>query len=621
MNTLEQFSGEYNGVLPSLDPPAGWDATPALNDRAGEYLLKGRQEARRRGRVAVLEALAGAADTSTRSDRPGAIVATHWPGGTGTTTGGRDGRLGQGVVFRGSLAEHAAQLETWAAWDPNEVHAALIARLRAKGISPDELRNEIKRASPARAMGLSLFGGRAEYEFDGRFALFMDNDGEGPPDALRDALASVHLSYLFQARPGSDRWHMEVPFSEPIRLNGLVYPLHRPPPPEVRDDTVSRWIGETFGTVGVAIEYDAFGEVHSRDVRVFSGDEKSAFEAYKRRLQEWKHSFYTPAMAWLLGIFSEIGGLACRWIVNGAQGANGRPLPHRDLTNAPAMPGDRLSVSHLGLDAMPAHQLLGLGYPYTRRAATDPVPITQYRDGHMLSVLRVLELTGFVPPASVNGGKVPHGSRLHVPSRERQRVQRATADFFGVGSAESDSDVFQDASRGDSDLREDRTMGVLRPAADDRDTLARPGLYAAIVDGFRVANLVRRKLVDKTVVTCPHAGGHSHGDGSGTVIMGNGSVKCHHGSCAGRAQADFLVALPIDAQIAIVAAVPGVLPDDFDALHLPSVVKVAARVRLLRPAAFEQTLKRLYGEDVVPRLGEQNRVARWYVRVCAEKVM
>ena len=52
-------------------------------------------------------------------------------------------RGGQGVVFRGSLAEHAAQLETWAAWDPNEVHAALIARLRAKGVSPDELRDEI----------------------------------------------------------------------------------------------------------------------------------------------------------------------------------------------------------------------------------------------------------------------------------------------------------------------------------------------------------------------------------------------------------------------------------------------------------------------------------------------
>ena len=621
MDNLEHFSGEYNGVLPSLDPPAGWDATPALNDRAGEYLLKGRQEARRRGRAAVLEALAGAADTSTRSDRPGAIVATHWPGGTGTTAGGRDGRLGQGVAFRGSLAEHAAQLKTWAAWDPNEVHAALIARSRAKGDSPDNLRNEIKQASPARTMGLSLFGGRREYEFDGRFGLFMDNDGEGPPDALRDALDSVGLAYLFQARPGSGRWHMEVPFSEPLRPDGLVYPLYRAPPPDIGEDDVSRWISQTQGIVGMATEYDAFGESHCREIRVFSAEEEKAFHAYKRKLQEWKQSLFTPAMAWLLGLFSDIGGLACRWIINGAQGADGRSLPPRDMTNAPALPRDRLSVSHLGLDAMPAHQLLGLGYPYTRRAATDPVPITQYRDGYMLSVSRALELTGFVPPAPAIGGKAPHGSSLHVPSRERARVHRATAEFSGVGSAESDSDVFQDASSGDSDLREDRTMGTLRPAADERDTLARPGLYAAIVDGFRVANLIRRKLVDKTVVTCPHAGGHSHGDGSGTVVMGNGSVKCHHGSCAGRTQADFLVALPIDAQIAIVAALPGALPDDFAALHLPSVLKVSARVRLLRLTAFEGTLKRMYDEDMVPRLGEPSRVTQWYVRVCGEKVV
>ncbi len=621
MNKVKQVSRECNSALSSLNPPGGWESTPALNDLAGEFLLKGREEVLRRGCTAIVDALAEAADTSTRSDRPGALVATHWSGGTGTTAGGRDGRPGQGVVFRGSLAEHAAQLETWAAWDPNEVHATLIARLRATGVSPDEIRSEIKRASPARTLGVSRFGGRAEYEFVERTGPFMDNDGEGPPDALRSALESAGLGYIFQARPDSNRWHLEIPFAEPLRPDGLVYPLHRAPPPDVNEDEVSRWTAQHYGVVSVATEYDDLGERYSREIRAFSAEERRAFEDYMRKLKAWKDSFYTPSMAWLFGILSGVGELACRWVLYGAKGTDGKPMAQRDMANARALPGDRLSISHLGFDAMPAHQLLGLGYPYTRRAATDAVPITQFRDGHLLSMKRVLELTGFVAPVVSEERKMPRFSSVGAPREERDRVRLSVAEFSGLGSTETDTRSRQKTSSEDSALHElDAVGGGLR-ASNERGGSTRPGLYAAIVDGFRTAHLVQRTLSDKVIVSCPYAGGHSHRDASGTAIMGTGWVKCHHGSCAGREQADFLVALPIDAQVTLVEALPRVLPDDFGALYLPGVLKVAARVRLLKTSAFEEALKRLYREDVVRRPGEQNRVEQWYVRVCGERVV
>lgn len=168
---------------------------------------------------------------------------------------------------------------------------------------------------------------------------------------------------------------------------------------------------------------------------------------------------------------------------------------------------------------------------------------------------------------------------------------------------------------------EDPTPDAVHDGTDEYDAWSRPALYAAIVTGFRVAGAIRRSLSDKTLVTCPYVGGHTNADSSGTVVMGNGSVKCHHGSCGGRTQPDFLVALPDAAQAAIVAELPALLPDDFRALYLPSILKVAARVRLLDPTLFERTLHRMLNEDALPCVGQQNRISQWYARVRSEKVV
>lgn len=288
--------------LPSLDPPA------PINDVTARYLLDGRRYVRRVGRDGALDALRSSLDAS-RSR----VVATHWPFGQRSTFGGRQDRPGCGNRVDWSITEHAEYLKSIA----GDVHE--------KGMGP------------CRTLGEGRYNGSSDCEFVARSGLFLDCDGCGPVNPLITVLDSVGLAYIIQTRPGTDRWHAELFYSEPLQSSNTS----------------------------------------------MNADE----------LRSWKNLSYRPSVGWLMGIFSELGVLDCRFEL------------HQET----------VSISKLGADAAVGNRLLGLGNPYTRRSLDAPTPTTDFRDGAFVDVQQLLKVTGFTPPVPTTRGLSQDKSRLRPP--------------------------------------------------------------------------------------------------------------------------------------------------------------------------------------------------------------
>jgi hypothetical protein len=345
-----------------------------------------------------------------------------------------------------------------------------------------------KGEGPCRTLGRSRFGGSSDAEFEARTGLFLDCDDCGPADALLDALAAADLAYICQRRPGGHRWHIELFYG----------PLVEPP----KSDSI-----------------DA--------------------------LRTWKNAWYRPMTGWLMGIFSELGGLDCRF------------EHHRGA----------ISISKLGVDAAPGNRLLGLGNPYTRRVLTDPTPVTTHREGAFINVERLLDATGFA-----------------VPDDAPRRAKSSTA-VLAVPSAGAVVPPASDA------LAEEISAPLYVPDEPEGPTPC----GAAIARAFSAAGLRRNEAGGLVQVVCPFVDGHTPGAGAdtGTAVLPNGFVKCHHASCASRTQPDFFRALPHEAQDLMFEALPDMADETEDALFGAHIVDLAARVSINDPLRFAKTLKRM----------------------------
>jgi hypothetical protein len=390
----------------------------------------------------------------------GVFRAMMWFSGVSSTFRGTAERPGKGVDVTLPLADHGGFL------------ANLAPLVYAKG-EP--------RAGFCRSLATSRYGGSSNDEFLSRTGLFGDCDDCGTPDVLLGRLDRLGIAYIFQRRPGTTRWHIEIPFARPIA---------RPADAETAD-----------------------------------------------ALQAWTRRYYRAAMGWLLGILSELGGLDCHL------------EPHRGA----------ISISKLGLDGASANRLLVMGNPYTRRELNDPVPETRWREGLFLDVEALLAATGFEPS-------------VEEPPRARRSAKHVDAD---VNTAAHD----------EIDANEDAPPP---PDTDEPEPRRMEALGEAVVAAFAEANLVTLVRGPLAFVRCPFRDGHSTGrDGdTSTAIMPNGFVKCLHGSCASRSQEDFLRALPIDSQYAVLERLPAVAAEHEEAIFAPSVVDLAARLSTIDPFRF-----------------------------------
>lgn len=426
-----------------------------IRDVAGLYLIAGRNWVLTVGVQVALQVLMSALVLT-----DGIFIATMWFSGMCSTFRGTAERRGKGAEVTLPLADHGRFL-------------AHIASLNyAKG-DPH--------AGFCRSLATSRYGGSSNDEFLSRTGLFGDCDDCGAPDLLLEILHRLGIAYIFQRRPGTTRWHIEIPFARPI-----ARPLDAGTP----DD-----------------------------------------------LTAWTRRYYRAAMGWLLGILSELGGLACHL------------EPHRGA----------ISVSHMGLDGASANRLIVMGNPYTRRELNDPVPETRWREGLFLDVEALLKATGFEPAAE-------------EPPRARRSAKRVDADANTAAYDETDAD--EDAPQPpDSDEPEPRQMEALGEA---------------VVAAFAQANLVTLARGPLALVRCPFRDGHSTGsDGdSSTAIMPNGFVKCLHGSCSSRTQDDFLRALPIESQYAVLERLSAIAAEDEDAIFAPSLRGIAAPLSVIDPTRF-----------------------------------
>ena len=346
-------------------------------------------------------------------------------------------------------------------------------------IAPFVFAKEDVRHGFARSLARSRFGGSSNLEFIGRTGLFLDCDDCGPAQTLLNILDQFQIAYIYQLRPAKGRWHIELYFAAPIERPGDV---------------------ETPEAVA-----------------------------------EWTRRYFRPVMGWLLGIFSELGELACNL------------EPHRGA----------ISVSHLGADGAAANRLIALGNSYCRRSENDPEPVTLHREGMFLDVEALLVATGFEPP-------------VEEPRRTRRSSTRAVEDVTSNTHDEADEDA---PPPPDTDEPEPRQMEALGEA---------------VVAAFTQANLVTAALGPLAFVRCPFREGHSTGtDGdTSTAIMPNGFVKCLHGSCASRTQEDFLRALPIESQYAVLERLSAVVAEREEAIFAPSIVDLAARLSTIDPFRF-----------------------------------
>jgi hypothetical protein len=207
-------------TLPSLDPPV------PINDIVGRYLLDARR-ATRVDRAKILTAL----DQSRRTGQA-TVTATMWAGGVCATFAGTAERPGLGREFTCPLHVHAALLR-------NEAQI-----VTGKG------------CGYARTLGRSRSRGSSNREFDARTGIFLDCDECGTASRLLAILDELGIAYLYQARLGGLRWHIELFFAEDLRR----------PESAVTDEDLKLWVD----------------------------------------------GWYRPAMGWLLGVFSELGELDCK---------------------------------------------------------------------------------------------------------------------------------------------------------------------------------------------------------------------------------------------------------------------------------------------------------------------
>jgi hypothetical protein len=207
-------------TLPPLDPPV------PISDIVGRYLLDARR-ATRLDRAKILAALE-------RSRRTGStmVTATMWAGGVCATFAGTAERPGLGREFTFPLHVHAALLRT---------EAQIVT---------------VKGCGYARTLGRSRYRGSSNREFVARTGIFLDCDDCGTASRLLAILDELGIAYLYQARLGGLRWHVELFFAEELRR----------PESAVTDEDLKRWVD----------------------------------------------CWYRPATAWLLGVFSELGELDCK---------------------------------------------------------------------------------------------------------------------------------------------------------------------------------------------------------------------------------------------------------------------------------------------------------------------
>lgn len=335
---------------------------------------------------------------------------------------------------------------------------------------------------PCRTLGEGRYRGSSDAEFVARSGLFLDCDGCGPVDPLAAMLDELGLAYIIQKRPGTDRWHAELFYSTPVQ----------------RDN-------------------DGTGE---------------------DGLRSWKNLSYRPMTGWLMGIFSELGELDCRFETH----------------------NNAVSISKFGADGAVGNRLLGLGNPYTRRSPSESTPETVCREGSFINVQKLLIATSFSPPV-----KAARGS-------DRKGTERKPTS--GLAAEECDETPL---------FETDEEPEVATPCGE------------AMTRAFAAAQLVHRTVNGLAIVRCPFAAGHTTGtDGdTSTAILPNGFVKCFHGSCASRSQADFFHELPREAQDVVVDALPDMAGETEAALFSAHIVKLAARVSVEQPFRFAPVRARL----------------------------
>jgi hypothetical protein len=332
-----------------------------------------------------------------------------------------------------------------------------------------------KGTGPCRTLGEGRYKGSSDREFVARSGLFLDCDGCGPVEPLMTMLDSVGLAYIIQTRPGTDRWHAELFYGTPLQLGNM--------------------------------------------------------DASEDELRSWKNLSYRPMTGWLMGIFSELGELDCRF----------------------EMHNNAVSISKLGADAAVGNRLLGLGNPYTRRSHGEPTPETVFREGSFINVQSLLISTDFSPPVKADVRSARKGTAL------KSAAARTT-------EACDEIPLF----------------------ATEEEPEGANACGNAITGAFTAAQFVHRTINGLAIIRCPFGDGHTTGtDGdTSTAILPNGFVKCFHGSCASRSQADFFHALPREAQEVVLDALPEMAGETEDALFGPHILKLAARVSVEQPFRF-----------------------------------
>lgn len=217
-----------------------------------------------------------------------------------------------------------------------------------------------KGQGPAVSWSLSRHGGRFDDECAYRTGMFLDSDGCGGWEGVRALSRSVGLSFVAQRRPTKPQnCHVEIPYARP-------------------------WVP-------------------------VPGDD--------HHVARWKSEEYCPRLGYLMGIFSELGGL--------------RFEPTWD-------DGGHASAKYAGFDTA-CDQLVQLNFVYTRRP-DDPagfLPVTDHNFGGALDVDALLAATGYADARAAL--TVPRTSaRIIGRSATGPAVSRAIP---SIGSAGSLSEV------------------------------------------------------------------------------------------------------------------------------------------------------------------------------------